>query len=141
MEPRDFSDPLDSLIAETLHDRLGGPPGSDLWERIARDIAPGPPQPTLAERLRALMRAIIAMPLAQSAVALAIMLVVVVQPAHYWMNQEYPVPPSTLPASVVSASKEQFLPKGDAEEARRGRPVHRPSPTWLSADRRGGLQP
>jgi hypothetical protein len=99
MEPRDtlYSEPLDQVISETLRDRMGPPPSREVWSRIAKDIAK-PARPSTLETLLRLFHG----PLAQSAFIVAMLAVIVVQPAFYWMNKDYPVGPLVLPYSPRS---------------------------------------
>lgn len=101
MESRD---PLDDLITETLRDRLGPPPSSEVWQRIAREIAP-PRRPSLWKRLRTGWAA----PLLQSAAMIASLGLLIIQPALYWQHQPRP----TGPASLHVSSYSRPLPDGD----------------------------
>lgn len=119
MEPRDFySDPVDDLIAETLREQMGPPPDHSVWERIARDIAP-PSSGTKQARnpLRRFLSQLqfaLRTPIAQSVLALVLLAWVVVQPAHYWMTQEYPARPQAIQQSIPNERvKEQSLPASD----------------------------
>jgi len=110
MEPLDTlcSEPLDQMISETLRQRMGPTPSREVWSRIARDISRPPPRSTLSVLLE-----LFHTPVAQSAFIVAMLVVIVVQPAFYWINKDYPVTPLVLPYSPRSRP----LPEGEVRLA------------------------
>ncbi len=117
MEPRDrYNDPLEQLITEALHEQVGPPPSAVVWERILGEIAPSPKAPPW-QRLHATLLSLFRAPLAQSALVLTLMVIIFVQPAYYWMNQEYSVSTTTSPSAPPPTShKERFLPDSEAND-------------------------
>jgi hypothetical protein len=79
-------DPFEELVRETLAEEMGPPPSRDLWKQIASRITEPPPYRSWRSLLP-LLRA----PLFHSALMVALLAWVVVQPAYHWMQQERPV--------------------------------------------------
>ena len=100
MEPRN---PLDNLITASLRDRLGPPPSQELWQRIARDIAP--PRRSIASRLRLIGGT----PLVQSALMIVMLFALLAQPAIYWQQQK----PLASPAMLSATTFGRPLPEAD----------------------------
>ncbi|MDQ4078938.1 MAG: hypothetical protein M3220_22185 [Chloroflexota bacterium] len=155
MEPRDLNpEPFDELISETLRERMGPPPGDAVWERIAREISTPTKQP-LQNRLLSIMQVLFRTPLAQSAVALTILVILVVQPANYWMDQtadqerDQPSPTptiSSIPEVMPLPASKPMLPDGgigyDKEVPKQVRVEYEQSPpSKIESTTIGGLQP
>ncbi|MBA3530665.1 MAG: hypothetical protein H0T73_01925 [Ardenticatenales bacterium] len=106
MEPRNTidSEPLDQVISETLRERMGAPPSREVWSRIAKDIAKPPPRSTFE-----ILLAMFYTPVAQSAFIVAMLVVIVVQPAFYWINKDYPTTTFVLPY----APRSRPIPEGE----------------------------
>ncbi len=108
MEPfNDCPDHSDELIRETLQEHFGPPPGRELWERIAHEIS-APPRRSLWRDLLSLFEP----PLVQSVMVLAVLAFLVVQPAHYWMQQDYP-PAAPIKIALHTALKQRPMLDGD----------------------------
>jgi hypothetical protein len=82
----DLPDPFDHLVRETLAEELGPPPSRELWKQIATRITE-PPRYRSWRTLLPLLRT----PLFHSALMVALLAWVIVQPAYRWMQQERPV--------------------------------------------------
>lgn len=123
MEHRNrHSEPLDQLIDEVLRERLGPPPSREVWDRIAKEVAPSPaPRRSTLASLIELFHA----PVTQSALIVAMLVVIVVQPAFYWIHKDYPVNPMVLPYAPRSRplpESELRRPDLSAQQARSERP-------------------
>jgi hypothetical protein len=107
MEPRDTYDPLDELITETLRNRMGPAPSKKVWAGITRELVRQQPRyPRLREWLSLLY-----VPVSQSALIVAMLVLVLLQPAYYWMNQEAPIQPQTY--DLVVPMRPRPLPEGE----------------------------
>ncbi len=118
MEPPDRpSDSFDALISEAVRERLGAVPSADVWERIAHEVQRPPHVPPWV-RLLAWLHTLGRSPLTQSAVALAMTVLIFVQPAYYWMHQDIPQPVYSAPIQVPPLLKGRALPDGETQLAR-----------------------
>lgn len=106
MDSRDKYDPLDRLITETLQSRMGPPPSKKVWSGITRELVRQPRYPRLREWLSLLY-----VPVSQSALIVAMLVILLLQPAYYWMNQEAPLQPQTY--DLVVPMRPRPLPDGE----------------------------
>jgi hypothetical protein len=85
---------------------MGPPPSKKVWAEIRRELRPAPRYPQLREWLSLLY-----IPVSQSALIVAMLVLIVLQPAYYWMNQEAPV--RTQEYNLPTMVQERPLPDGE----------------------------
>lgn len=107
---------LDQLIGDSLRDNLGPPPSREVWHRIAGEISQSPPRRVPNWRL-SFLRA----PLVQSAFVLALLVIVIGQPAYHELSREFSHDSATVPARLPYTTTIRPVPAADlappAEEA------------------------
>jgi hypothetical protein len=123
MEPHERSlDSFDQLIGETLQERMGPPPTDEIWNRVARELSE-PVAPARWRRWFGSLQDLLHAPLVQTAMVLSLLLVLVVHPARYWMEDSGAANSTTPSYSVRSPGpnsiKELALPKGEPDSSLR----------------------
>lgn len=112
MKPKHHDpDYIDLVISDTLKDYLGPGPSPDVWARIATEVQ-RPPRRRFLDWLRAFLR----VPVVQSAVLVAL-LVLLVGPPTVEELTETPLPhpvPTTLP---YTSAQERPVPAAELQEA------------------------
>jgi hypothetical protein len=95
-------DPFEELVKEALAEEMGPPPSRELWKQIAYRIAE-PPRYRSWRSLLPLLRT----PLFHSALMVALLAWVVIQPAYRWLQQDRPAYDYYLEGDLVPPSAQQ----------------------------------